>query len=92
MYRDIGEKIRQVAVFYFGLLTVVFVVLAVILFQSYLIGWGILSLLAGPIFALLSSYLIYGFGQLIDDVHTIKNQITGIKEEESITIPDSDRS
>ena len=66
MYDFIGDKIK-------GLAKAIFIVEAIgaittgviLLFNGIL--WGLLILFLGPIVAWVSSWLIYGFGQLIDN-------------------------
>lgn len=79
MYDNIGKKIK-------GLVKVLFIVesiaaaivgIALLASDEDLIFTGLLVLLVGPIIAWVSSWLLYGFGELIDRVCEIaKNTST----------------
>ena len=73
MYENIGEKIKILAkvLFGFGLAVSVFsgfynISLGVEIENGSVIILGLLTLVLGPLFAWLSTWLLYGFGELID--------------------------
>ena len=73
MYDNIGEKIKGLAKAGFIVEAIAAVITGIALMVSadYLIIVGVLVLLLGPIVAWVSSWLLYGFGELIDNVCTI---------------------
>ena len=78
MYEDVGKKIQVLAkicgwtVLVLGVIG--FFVVLTNEYVSNLLAWG--SLFAG-LMGLVSTWLLYGFGQLIDDIHDmrIKNKL-----------------
>ena len=76
MYKNIGKKIMGLAIVLGWLGFLAGVIVAVTYFTNSFskddfIGW--ISLAAGIVFLILS-LPAYGFGQLVDDVHTMSNQ------------------
>ncbi|MBQ9950148.1 MAG: SHOCT domain-containing protein [Clostridia bacterium] len=73
MYRNIGKKIKSLAVVMFVLLAIVSIGLGIFLLCSsfYMMPVGIVVLVAGPVLAWISSFILYGFGELIDKVSDI---------------------
>ena len=70
MYDNIGGKIKGLAkaVFIVEAVAAVITGIALIANSRYLIPYGLLVMLLGPIVAYISSWLLYGFGELIDRV------------------------
>lgn len=66
MYNDIGGKIKTLARVIFVVTASVAVVMAIVLLSGELILLGLLTLILGPILAWASSFVLYGFGELID--------------------------
>ncbi len=69
MFKNIGEKIKILAVVLFVLDIVFCVIWGIVLIaldEDY-IAIGILMLVLGPIFALITSWLLYGFAEIIDN-------------------------
>lgn len=79
MYEDIGKKIK-------GMAKVIAIVQAVLLLiggivmmaaASYLIVPGLLTMLLGPVLAWLGSWVLYGFGELVDKTCDIERKMAG---------------
>ena len=73
MYDNIGEKIKGLAKAAFIVEAIMAAIVGIALLASDedLILTGLLVLLVGPIVAWVSSWLLYGFGELIDRVSEI---------------------
>ena len=71
MYDNIGEKIKGLAKGMFIIEAIAAVIGGIVLlgYEFLAIGW--LTLFLGPVVAWISSWLLYGFGELIDNVCTI---------------------
>ena len=66
-YDNIGGKIKGVAVFTFVLGAIVMVLAGISLMLLEVTLLGILLIFIGPVFAWISSWLMYGFGQRIEN-------------------------
>lgn len=84
MFENIGKKIKILAkvICYFGILG--FVIAAIVLFVmssdmmyggETLVGIGFTLLILGPLFSWISSFFMYGFGELIDNSNIIKKNL-----------------
>lgn len=73
MFENIGCKIKEFAKFLFIIALIAWIVCTIAMFVlydsagDYFLILGICSLILGPISAVLSSYLIYGFGELVEN-------------------------
>lgn len=77
MFNNVGKKIKGFAKFMFVLNLISWIVITIALFilydsvsykiEAYFLGMAISSLILGPISAVLTSYLLYGFGELIEN-------------------------
>lgn len=74
LYENIGIKIKEWAQGIFIAETVVAVIAAIALFINKYFLAGILTFVLGPYIAWGSSWLFYAFGQLVDDIHAMRNQ------------------
>ena len=83
MFDNIGKKIKTLAKVICGIGIVASIIVAIIMFiissmsylQSVLFGWlGIIILLLGPLFSWIGCFLLYGFGELIDNSAIIAQQ------------------
>ena len=79
MYNNIGEKIKSLATILFLIEAVAAVILGITLIATDedLMLWGALALTLGPAVACASSWLLYGFGELIDKVCDIELNTRG---------------
>ena len=83
MYDNIGEKIKGLAKVMFIVEAIAAVIGGLVLLVGKLLAIGLLTLFLGPVVAWVSSWLLYGFGELIDNVcriaantRTLKNEST----------------
>lgn len=75
MYSDIGKKIKGLAIACFIIEAIGAVIAGIVLlFEGYTsaVFYGLLSITFGPFVAWVSSWLLYGFGELIDKVCDIE--------------------
>ena len=74
MYDNIGRKIKGLAKAIFIAQGISMAITGIVLMciDEDLILYGVLTLILGPIFAWISSWLLYGFGELIDKVSSIE--------------------
>ena len=75
MYKEIGKKIKKLAIVIFVLEAIVFFIGEIILMaiNNDLFLVGILMMIIGPLLAWVSSFILYGFGELIDKTSEIAN-------------------
>ena len=68
MYEDIGGKMKGLAstVMIVESIAAVITGIAMIVVDEYLILFGLLTIVLGPAVAWISSWLLYGFGEIID--------------------------
>ena len=85
LYENIGEKIKSWAKWIFiaeaigAILTGIFMVINSFDVEDFsLFIYGISTIILGTIVAWMSSWILYAFGQLVDDTHAIRNQNTKI--------------
>lgn len=78
MYTDIGEKIQILAKWIFTVETIGAIVTGIILLADEYILAGLLTLFCGPIFAWISTWILYAFGQLVEDIHDINDQTSKV--------------
>ncbi len=71
MYRDIGGKIKHAAYIMFAIQAVLYAAVGIIGLSMNNIA-GFFILVFGILFAWISSWMMYGFGELIDKVSSIE--------------------
>lgn len=72
MYNNIGGKIKVLAKSAFIVETIASVIAGIVfLFDYETVVLGLIIIIAGPLVAWVSSWLLYGFGELIDKVTEI---------------------
>ena len=83
MYDNIGKKIKGLAKWMFIVEAIAAAIagLALMFTDEELIIFGLLALLLGPIVAWVSSWLLYGFGELVDKVCDIESNMRGATNE-----------
>ena len=81
-YDNIGGKIKNLAVWVFRIEAIAAVITGIALMgtDKDLILYGLLFLLVGPISAWVSSWLLYGFGQLIENSDIIAEEYNRKKQ------------
>ena len=78
MYDNIGSKIKGLAKGTFIVETLAAVITGIILWTDGDELWGPLVLFCGPIVAWISSWLLYGFGELICETSSAKEELMEI--------------
>lgn len=87
MFDNIGEKIKSLAVIVCRIGIIVYILAAITMMiigtNSYdgeaITAWGVIVLIAGPLLSIANSFIIYGFGELIEKVCIIERNICGEK-------------
>lgn len=76
LYENIGGKIKSYAkwVFIIEAICAVITGIAMIATNDDMILYGILTLVLGPVIAWVGSWILYAFGQLVEDVHAMRNE------------------
>ena len=84
LYENIGSKIKNWAKWIFVIEAIGAVITGLVLLftDEYLILYGLLTLVCGPIVAYVGSWILYAFGELVEDVHAIRNK-EGTTEEKA---------
>lgn len=79
MYNNIGKKIKGLAKATFIIVTVICVLagIGLMLSDEDLIAIGILTMIICPLIAWISSWVLYGFGELVDKVCDIELNTRG---------------
>lgn len=75
MYENIGEKIKGLAQVLGWLWLIAGVIWAIIYWVDEEALLGFIPLIGGAVM-FVSSWILYGFGQIVEDVHAIKNKPT----------------
>ena len=86
MYDNIGSKIKKLAIILTIAESIVFFIAGVVMLVGEMGGLALLFMFAGPLFAWASSFLLYGFGELIDKVCDIERNtrnLENVKEVEN---------
>ena len=76
LYENIGGKIISWAKWIFVIEAIGAVITGLVLLftDEDLILYGLLTLVCGPIVAYIGSWILYAFGELVEDVHAIRNK------------------
>ena len=86
LYENIGTKVKYLAIglFLFEAIGAIIIGIVMIFDQAEAdytnLIVGILVAIIGPIIALLSSWILYAFGELVADVHAVKNKYDPLAE------------
>lgn len=94
MYDNIGGKIKVLAkvIFIIEAIAAAITGIALMATDEYLLPIGFLVMIAGPIVAWISSWLLYGFGELIEKTCQIERNTRGDEiKSESPAKDDSER-
>ncbi len=94
MYDNIGGKIKALAkaIFIFEAIAAVIAGIALMAANDDLILFGVLALILGPAVAWVSSWLLYGFGELIEKACDIeRNTRSGERKSEAQSKIDAER-
>ncbi len=72
MYDEIGKKIKRLAIATFIVEAIAAIITGIVLITEYVDLWIVLLVfILGPIVAWVSSWLLYGFGEIIDRLCSI---------------------
>jgi hypothetical protein len=87
MYDNIGGKIKGLAKASFIVAAIAEVITGIALMATDdLIGYGLLVMFVGPIAAWVSSWLLYGFGQLVENSDIIAEEHKRVNEKHEKTV------
>lgn len=89
MYDNIGNKIKSLAktIFIVEAICTVIAGIALLATDDDFILIGLLTLFCGPIVAWVSSWILYAFGELVEDVHAIRVINCPNKEQQKLKSP-----
>ncbi len=78
MYTNIGGKIKMLAKILCVLLSIMFIVYGICVFATFywMRGMGILIVIGGPLLSWVSSFFMYGFGELIEKTTVIAEAVS----------------
>ncbi len=85
MYDNIGGKIKGLAkaMFIVEVIGAVIAGIALVATDAGFILIGLLTLFCGPIIAWVGSWILYAFGELVEDIHAIRNKEGTVAEEKA---------
>ena len=89
LYENIGIKIKTLAAVSFIVEAVTAVIAGIVMIFDYALLAGLLTLLFGPVIAFVASWLLYGFGELIDKLERIEKHTKGLVTKFNSNIEDS---
>ncbi len=75
MFKDIGVKIKDLARFLSVVGIVASIIFGIGIFQNVNAGTGMLVIICGPIVSWISSWLLFGFGELVDNTTLIAKKL-----------------
>ena len=81
LYTNIGGKIKNWAKWIFIVEAISVISSAIVLLVKEDFLYGLLCLIVGPIVAFVSTWLLYGFGEMIEDLGLLRQKLVGEKEE-----------
>ena len=79
MFDYIGEKIKTLAMVCCGIGVCVYAIAGIILIFSGEVGYGVITLIFGPLISWIGCFFMYGFGELIDKVCDIHAVLTSLQ-------------
>ena len=89
MYNDIGKKFKGLAIGMFWTVAVLSAVAGLVLIMTENLIIGLPTLIVGPLSAWISSWIFYGFGEIIDTLKAIEENTEGsalsLKKQEKAT-------
>ena len=81
LYKDIGNQIKRWAQSIFVIELICSIIAVIILLANKLIVAGLIVLICAPIVVFVSTWVLYAFGQLVDDIHALRNKSCPPEEE-----------
>jgi predicted RNA-binding Zn-ribbon protein involved in translation (DUF1610 family) len=75
MFDNIGEKLKNLAKVIFFIEAIITVIIGLVYMgtDEDFVFLGLIFIIVGPLTALISSWFLYAFGQLVDDIHALRN-------------------
>lgn len=73
LYKNIGSKIKTLAKWGFIVEAIGAIVTGIVLLFDEFILVGLLTMICGPVVAWVGSWILYAFGELVEDAHSIRN-------------------
>ena len=94
MYKNIGKKIKKLATgtFIAELIVIIVVGISFLADDEDLIIWGVVIICGGSIAAWVSTWLLYGFGELIDKVSCLEAHFCPENHTDYRTVHDINRA
>ena len=83
LYNVIGKRIKRIAIVTTIVFSILSVIAGIIICVNQGFGYGWVFIFLYPILILISSFVIYGFGELIDKVTKIEQALNNTKQKES---------
>jgi hypothetical protein len=80
MFNNIGKKIKKLVKFETIVCCILFIIFAIRLFTQRMVFLGFVVLIFGCLLSWISSFLLYGFGELIDKTAEIAKNTTEIAQ------------
>ena len=78
MYDEIGKKIKKLAIATFVAEAIASIILGILfIIEHFELLWILVAFIAGPIVAWVSSWLLYGLGEIIDRLCAIDRNTRG---------------
>ena len=74
LYENIGEKIKNLTKWMFIVEALGAIITGIVLLFNEIILAGLLILFCGPIVAWVGSWILYAFGQFVEDIHAIRDR------------------
>ena len=79
LYRNVGAKIKSWAKWMFILEAISAIIGGILLWGNEKILYGLLCMIAGPIVAFVSTWLLYAFGEITEDIGLMRQKYVGDK-------------
>ena len=83
MYKNIGNKIKSLATGTFLVEAIGSIITGFILMAEEDVLY-ILLVIFGPLVAWVSSWILYAFGEMVEDIHAMRNKITPASVQDAI--------
>ena len=87
LYRNIGGKIKSWAKWIFVVESICAIITGLILLMDWGLDdawWSLLIIFLGPVIAWVSSWILYAFGELVEDTHAMRNRISPVTEQDAV--------
>ena len=84
LYENVGDKIQDVAKVIFILITIGVIICGLVFLVNFGFEdawWALLMIFVGPIVSLVCSWMVYAFGELVENVQIIRSQNEEMRKE-----------